>query len=91
MTVAEQLSLWKLIPPAGATRTRGAHLKGASLDLECVPLDQGQSYLAASLGDDALKGGAGNAHALGRLGLGQALQVGEAQGFHLLVEQRDAA
>jgi hypothetical protein len=55
-----------------------------------VPFGQSQGYLVAGLGDDTLKGGTGNAHAPGRLNLAQALQVGQAQGFQLLMKERDA-
>jgi hypothetical protein len=63
------------------------HLKGAPLDLKRVPLDQCQGDLTAGPGDDALERGTGDAHALGGLGLGQALHVGQAQCLLLLVEQ----
>jgi hypothetical protein len=53
-------------------------LEGAALDLEGVASGQSQGNLATGLGDNALKGGAGDAHAPGRLLLGQAFQVGQA-------------
>jgi len=45
----------------------------------------------ASVSDDALKTGAGDAHVLRRLDLGQPFSVGEAQGLQFLLEQRDVA
>jgi hypothetical protein len=57
------------------------YLKGSALDLEGVALGQGKGNLASGLGDDALKGGARDAHAPRCLFLGQAFQVGQAQGF----------
>jgi hypothetical protein len=52
---------------------------------------QGQGYLAAGLGHDALKGGARNAHVPGCFFLGQIFEIGQAQGFQLLLEEGDTA
>jgi hypothetical protein len=56
-----------------------------------VTFGQCPRNLTASPGDHPLKGGAGDAHALGGLALRQTLKVGQAQGFSFLLEQRDAA
>jgi hypothetical protein len=58
---------------------------------ERMAFDQGRGHLAARLVDDALKCRAGDAHAVGCLGLGQAFEVGQAQGFQLLAQQGDTA
>ena len=75
-----------LAPTAGAAWTGRTDLKRAALDLQGVALDQGQGRLAACLGDDALKRRARDTHVPGRLGLGQAFQVSQPQGFQFLLE-----
>ena len=75
-----------LAPPARAAATGRGDLKGPAFDLEGLAFYEGQGYLAAGLGHDALKGGAGDPHASGSLLLGQAIQVGQAQGFQFFLE-----
>jgi hypothetical protein len=70
---------------------RGPDLKGAAFDLKCKPFGQSQGDLPMCLRDDTLKGGAGYTHASSRLSLGQALQVGQAQGFQFFWQQSDSA
>jgi hypothetical protein len=65
--------------------------KCPAFDLERVPFDQGFGDLAAGLGHDALEGGTGNSHPPGCLLLSEALQVGQADGFQLFVEQGNTA
>jgi hypothetical protein len=52
---------------------------------------QSQAHLAAGARDYALESRARNAHALSGLFLRQAFQIGQAQCFQFLVEQRDQA
>jgi hypothetical protein len=66
-------------------------LEGTALDLESVTLGQSLSHLATGLGDDALKGGAGDTHAPGCLLLRQAFQVGQSQSLELLLQEADEA
>jgi hypothetical protein len=59
---------WGLLPVATrATRPGRMDFEGAAFDLKGLALAQGQGHLAAGLGDDALKGGAGDTHAPGCL------------------------
>jgi hypothetical protein len=66
-------------------------LEGAALDLKGAASGQSLSHLAAGSGHDALEGGARDAHALGRLLLGQTFQVGQAQGLEFLLQEADTA
>ena len=52
--------------------------------------DQRLSALTACLGEHAPKGMAGDAHAGGRFGLGEAFEVGKAQGCELFELERNA-
>jgi molybdenum storage protein len=61
-------------------------LKDPAFNLEALAFCEGQGHLAAGLGHDTLKGGTGDAHASGRFLLGQAIQVGQAQGFQFFLE-----
>jgi hypothetical protein len=77
-----------MFAPGASRRT---DLEGPSLDLQCLTLGQGQRHLAAGPGEDTLEGGARDLHAGGGGCLGQALQIGQAQCFELLLEEHDAA
>ena len=73
------------------SRTAWPHLEGATFDLEGMPLDECLGHPATSLSHHALERRPGDAHLFRRLGLGQALQIGQAQGLQFLLEQRDLA
>jgi len=55
--------------------------------MKCITLDQGDRHLTMGTLQSALEGGARDAHTLGGLGLGQAIQVSQAQGLQLVRQQ----
>ena len=75
-----------MAPPARSAATRRGDLKGPAFDLEGLAFNESQGHLAAGLGYNALKGRAGDAHASGCFLLGEAIQVGQAQGFQFFLE-----